>query len=588
MKKRRIHAADTQPSKHASLSVLLLRRELGCTANSSMQTNSSKRQLLESALQLIGLQDSFDTHDPAAAPSFGPSYMQQPSAVAEMALHQGLLFVLLQSGLCPVFDTAPAGAQHTQQQHEQETNTQQQHTRLGYLNQQPGEVIRSLVVNTHDSSVVTVSCLTSDSAVLLHCTSTPAQQRSFSKGSRFCAAGQPILEVVGGWGFVEFDDACSKVLLLNTHSKQYKVYDMAADYRLLFTLPAAGVADIKLSPQYLLLLQCGAHQRQQQPFTAPSLPLSQTNTDDSPASSASPHSKSAEAAVAAAAGNLWTGQQSAAAGRVVVVGQPAQNSTPELEQHQQEDDLGRHVHASGMSLLLVVYAAANGQVVAQHRLVCPGVKGGGASSPFDVLELCGDRLLMKLPLRRFEVFDVLSMRLCGASDHEHLSQVSSFLHLVPQGLFLTVCGHTPTTWDFKARLVAAFEDNSLWYPGIQHSNTVYITDAWMVSLCRAKSTGAATCLPSAAEPGAVHISDLKTGRLLASVAAPQPAPGRQDLDYGVQDGDSPSKQRTARALTDVTSLLFVEEGCVIYTGSQQGVVHVWAPGCRASSDCSAG
>lgn len=41
------------------------------------------------------------------------------------------------------------------------------------------------------------------------------------------------------------------------------------------------------------------------------------------------------------------------------------------------------------------------------------------------------------------------MRLCGVSDHEHLSQVSSFLHLVPQGLFLTVCGHTPTTWDFK-------------------------------------------------------------------------------------------------------------------------------------------
>lgn len=46
------------------------------------------------------------------------------------------------------------------------------------------------------------------------------------------------------------------------------------------------------------------------------------------------------------------------------------------------------------------------QVVARHRLVCPGAKGGGASSPFDVLELCGDRLLLKLPLRRFEVYDV--------------------------------------------------------------------------------------------------------------------------------------------------------------------------------------
>lgn len=36
----------------------------------------------------------------------------------------------------------------------------------------------------------------------------------------------------------------------------YKVFDMttSADYRLLFTLPAAGVADVKLGPQYLLLV----------------------------------------------------------------------------------------------------------------------------------------------------------------------------------------------------------------------------------------------------------------------------------------------------------------------------------------------
>lgn len=71
---------------------------------------------------------------------------------------------------CAVTACHPAGGQHTQQQ-------QQTHTRLGYLNQRPEEVIRSLVVNTHDSSVVTVSCLTSDNAVLLHCTSTPAQRR---------------------------------------------------------------------------------------------------------------------------------------------------------------------------------------------------------------------------------------------------------------------------------------------------------------------------------------------------------------------------------------------------------------------------
>lgn len=36
--------------------------------------------------------------------------------------------------------------------------------------------------------------------------------------------------------------------------RQYKVYDMAAYYSLLFTLPAANVAELKLGLQYLLLV----------------------------------------------------------------------------------------------------------------------------------------------------------------------------------------------------------------------------------------------------------------------------------------------------------------------------------------------
>lgn len=152
------------------------------------------------------------------------------------------------------------------------------------------------------------------------------------------------------------------LLLLHCCCRQYKVYDMSADYRLLFTLPAAGVADIKLSPQYLLLLQCGT--QQQQPYTAPSPPLLPQNTTDTPpAGSVSPHSKSTGAAAAA---KPRTGQQLAAAGRVVVVGQQSsgKDSTMDLEQQQQQgdEDLHRHAHAVGMSLLLVVYAAANGQV----------------------------------------------------------------------------------------------------------------------------------------------------------------------------------------------------------------------------------
>lgn len=54
---------------------------------------------------LLFIQDSCDTHDPSRTPIFTHTYMMQPSAVQEMALHNRLLFVLLQSGLCPVFET---------------------------------------------------------------------------------------------------------------------------------------------------------------------------------------------------------------------------------------------------------------------------------------------------------------------------------------------------------------------------------------------------------------------------------------------------------------------------------------------------
>jgi hypothetical protein len=42
--------------------------------------------------------------------------------------------------------------------------------------------------------------------------------RCFRAAGSYCTAGRSILEVVGGWGFVEFDDTCRVALLLNTAS----------------------------------------------------------------------------------------------------------------------------------------------------------------------------------------------------------------------------------------------------------------------------------------------------------------------------------------------------------------------------------
>lgn len=542
VKKRRIHAGETYFAFRAALPLLLWRRELGarCRGQPGAAPAGSlggvEQQLLESVLQLIDLQDSFDTHAAASA-SGNAGLLQQPSSVLEMALHNGLLFVLVQSGLCPVYLV-----------------TGTTHRAAGLLNQSPHEVIRSLVVNPHDSSVVMVSCNTTNTAVLLHTTSTPAHPRCFRAAGSYCTAGRCILEVVGGWGFVEFDDTCRVALLLNTASMQYKVYDMTTDYRLLFTLPASNIAELKLGSQYLLLLQT-------QPGSTP--PLTSTP--------AGPHDA----------------QHRQDHGVVVGCG-----GVPAAEQIHSSEAVLSHEELRvkcpvRKTVRLQVYAAANGQKLAEHVLLLPST-AASHGNPFDVLELCGDKLLLKLPLHVFEVYEVLSMQLCGTGSNEHLSQVSDFLFLQHQHMFMTICGHTITTWNFKGAQVAHFEDHELWYPGMHQSNTLYITDTWVVSLCRAKAS--VTRLPAASEPGSLHISSLTTGQLLAAVRAThqgssssssqadRQGQGCQSEEEGSSDGGcSPGKPR-ACGLTDVTSLLFVEGSSTIYTGTQQGLVHCWAPG----------
>lgn len=69
--------------------------------------------------------------------------------------------------------------------------------RVGFLNQTPVEVVRSLVLNKHDGSVVSVSCLTTDTAARLHCTSIPATARCVVR--RAAAASAKLgLRGVGG------------------------------------------------------------------------------------------------------------------------------------------------------------------------------------------------------------------------------------------------------------------------------------------------------------------------------------------------------------------------------------------------------
>ena len=79
-----------------------------CCKLNSLQNLAAVADLLLLLLDCFVLQCSFSSHEQSSASNFAASYMRSASAVSEMALQGGLLFVLLQSGLCPVFD-AEAG-----------------------------------------------------------------------------------------------------------------------------------------------------------------------------------------------------------------------------------------------------------------------------------------------------------------------------------------------------------------------------------------------------------------------------------------------------------------------------------------------
>jgi hypothetical protein len=116
------------------------------------------------------------------------------------------------------------------------------------------------------------------------------------------------------------------VLLLVAVYRQYKVYDMAKDYKLLFTLPAANVVDLKLGPDYLLMLQ------RTQPITRRSSTSSSSGLD----------------------AGLYHAVPTVRASHVLV--------GPGVEHEVQNSPTPKVMRPRELSMPLLVYAAANGQV----------------------------------------------------------------------------------------------------------------------------------------------------------------------------------------------------------------------------------
>lgn len=132
-------------------------------------------------------------------------FLRKRSHVVEVICCDNYIFVLTHNGLCAAFTA--------------------QGLRLGLLNVEHDEVVRSLFYNKTNRSIISVSVFNRDKYTSLHCRSTSLAHFALGNGA---ASGFPLFTTENlQWpGFVEFDDVNSRVLTYNASTQAYRVWDL--------------------------------------------------------------------------------------------------------------------------------------------------------------------------------------------------------------------------------------------------------------------------------------------------------------------------------------------------------------------------
>jgi hypothetical protein len=132
-------------------------------------------------------------------------FLRKRSQIVEILCCESFIFALTHNGLCAAFTV------HGR--------------RLGLLNVEHDEVVRSLFYNKTNRSIISVSVFNRDNYSSLHCRSTALVHFSLGNGA---AAGFPVFsnENLQYPGFVEFDDVNCRVLTFNASTLTYRVWDL--------------------------------------------------------------------------------------------------------------------------------------------------------------------------------------------------------------------------------------------------------------------------------------------------------------------------------------------------------------------------
>lgn len=168
----------------------------------------------------------------------------------------------------------------------------------------------------------------------------------------------------------------------------------------------------------------------------------------------------------------------------------------------------------------------------------------------DFIEQFHEKLLVKQEHENLQIVDVYTGDQIEV-ERSHLLTPNAFIFLYESELFLTFQQRQVIVWNFRGERVTDFEDHRL-FRSDSNTSSIYITRMQDIIVSYCQQTG--NC-----RHGTINLSWIDSGKLLGKITC------------GKNHDES-----HLRALEDVTALFYNEERNEVYSGSRDGLVHIWS------------
>lgn len=186
----------------------------------------------------------------------------------------------------------------------------------------------------------------------------------------------------------------------------------------------------------------------------------------------------------------------------------------------------------------------------------------------DFIEQFHEKLLIKQEHENLQILDVYTGEQIEIERSHQLSP-NAFIFLYESEMFLTFQQRQVIVWNFRGQRITDFEDHQL-FRSDSNTNCIYITRHQDIILSYCQQVG--NC-----RHGSINLSWINSGKLLGKITCASHNNNNNNSNRDDNDDNTENtKMNALQALEDVTALYYNEANNEIYSGSRDGLVHVWS------------